>query len=480
MEKTTVSKSQGTKMADLNWSEINLKKPRSAYNFFLKQLMKDKGLDVPDASRQASAKWPTVEGKQKEKYEQMAADDRKRYEENLESAQNYLTQNRPLKEKVSPYRFFQMDHVKKATKKGKDMDDAKKEASEKWAGMDADARRKWTHQAEEHTEFFSNLKHSGKVTPFSLFVKEKMTKSTKGGPKRTLASVAAKWKELKETTKEKYQEFAREENEDRKKHRLLYELVSGVKPRRPANAYRFFLMEQSAKGTLKGMKSLGDASTLFEKLKGSEKERYQRMADRAKVEYTLQKMAYDAKNKTLQGRSKARSAYNFFVQDLKNTDSKKFEKQGFFVYAKKQWESLSDKDRKKYDERADEDKVNLEKEKAGKVFEKPKGLGGPFAQYVKDHYADAAKKNPSKETQEIVKVLGSQWRKLGEKEKEKYQPSGKASETYKSQLKQFNSQGYYESEEKGGSKRGSSKKDSSESRSRRGSTSKGKKRKSMK
>jgi hypothetical protein len=465
-------KSQSHSGKDVQWGEIDLTRPRTAYNLFRKDYMRNNKItDVGEGSKLTSAKWEKLSEKERDKWEEEAEKDKKRYEEHYNKALSAITNNRPLKERVSALKFFQMEHIRKAQKKGANYEEAKKEASDKWNEMNADERRKWVKQSEEHSEFFEDvLKHTGRITPFSLFIKEQIGKS-KAGKKKTFAEVAEKWNKLSEDNKEKYNDVARSENEERRKHRKMYEIVSGVKPRRPANAFRFYLMEQS--GKISGLKGLHDAREKFAKMSASAKEKYEDMAARARAEYTIQKQEYMKKHKP----PRARTARNLFIGSLSGTDPKKFGKDGFLVYAAKQWSGMGKKEKESWEKKAEEERANVEKNKQSMIMEKPKRPPTAFSAYVQENFADESKKNPKALAPEILKSLGKKWRGLSEKEKGKFEASGNASQSYKSQLKEYNSQGWYNSEDKAGGRRSASSKKEGSS-SRRASTSKGKKRKS--
>ena len=50
---------------------------------------------------------------------------------------------------------------------------------------------------------------------------------------------------MKPSEKKKYEDYAKALNEERERVQNVYELVHGIKPKRPAGAFRVFLQEKA-------------------------------------------------------------------------------------------------------------------------------------------------------------------------------------------------------------------------------------------
>src|SRR5690606_21283784 len=108
-----------TSIADMTLEEfesrildVNIKKPRSAYNFYIAD-MKEKegeGKTITDISKEYGKKWPKLSAKDKEKYEKLAADDKERYQEHSLLVKKYILA-KPLKESANARTIFMDEYV---------------------------------------------------------------------------------------------------------------------------------------------------------------------------------------------------------------------------------------------------------------------------------------------------------------------------------------------------------------------------------
>ena len=114
-----------------------------------------------------------------------------------------------------------------------------------------------------------------------------MAKAKEKGESMTFKDVAEVWKKLKQPVKDKYYQYAEELNEEKAKHRDMYELAYGLKPRRPLGAYKFFLMEAAKEGKL-GRNPIMEGPKEWRKLSEEEKEKYQKMTQKRKVSLPYQ------------------------------------------------------------------------------------------------------------------------------------------------------------------------------------------------
>jgi hypothetical protein len=427
--------------------DINLKRARSAYNIYVSEMMaKDKVSSIVEASRIYPKKWQKLPTSEKKKYEEMFEKEKERHAQHLELVKRHLLQ-KPLKQGATAYRIYLEEQVRKAIDNNQDPDEAKKDASATWKNMSADEKREYNDKKKDHDEFYENLKKStGYVNAYSLFLKDQMAKAKEKGESMTFKIVAEMWKKQKQSVKDKYSQYAEEFNGDRAKQRDIYEITFGLKPRRPLGAYKFFLMEAAKEGKL-GKNPIKEGPKAWKKLSEEEKEKYQRIAQKEKLIYLVKKREYESQIKKSSS-TRPQSAFNLYVADLKDkVDSKDIGPGGFFDYCYKKWNKMEESAKRKYFQRAEEQKEVSEKAKEefmARVYNIPKRPANTYNIYIQHSLPDLQKSHPKKEVTELFKILGDQWHTLSDKQKEKF---GKLYEknldVYKSQYQQWEENGYY-------------------------------------
>ena len=133
-------------------------------------------------------------------------------------------------------------------KKNLDPKDVKSKASKDWKMMDEEKRREYTEKKKDNDTWLKRARQTRKITPLSIFVQMTVDAAkAKNKEVPTLKEIAPAWKKLSSSEKEKYKKYAEYENKDREKLREIYELVNGVKPKKPAGAFRVFLQEKKEK-----------------------------------------------------------------------------------------------------------------------------------------------------------------------------------------------------------------------------------------
>ena len=175
-----------------------------------------------------------------------------------------------------------------------DPKDIRTKASKDWKLMDPKDKEVYEDRKKDTDDWFEKAKHTRKVTALSIFVQktvEKAKEEKEEVPK--LAELAAAWKKLSAGDKKKYIKFAEDINNEREKLQHIWELVNGVKPKRPAGAFRIFLQEKAKE---KALKSIDDGKKLWAKLSEEEKEKYLKKAHTCRLAYQYKKMIYEKKN----------------------------------------------------------------------------------------------------------------------------------------------------------------------------------------
>jgi hypothetical protein len=462
-------------------ANITLKKPKRAYNFYIAEMMdKDNVKSLPEATTLYSKKWKKMSASERAKYDEMAEEDKKRYETDLGTVRKFVLQ-KPLKEGATSYRIFLEERLKKAAENEEDIKEAKKEASEKWKNMTAEEKKEFNEKKKEHQAHYEELKKAKNVAnPYNVFVEEQAKRARGKGEKITFQDIADAWKKTKQSVKDKYQEIADDINRERKDQRDIYEIALGVKPKRPVGAYKFFMMEAAKDGKFEGKNPFREGTKMWKKLSNDEKEKYQKMAHRERLAYMMKKMEFQSQIKK-QSSTRPLSAFNLYVQDHKGEKAPKGKT--FFDHLYKKWEKLDDSTKRKYLKKAEEEKEHSEKRKEevkSRKYDQPKRPVNAYNFYIKNVLPELRKENPKKETKDLFSIAAKQWGDLSDKDKSKYvKMFEKESDRYDQLMKEFEETGFYTPDKTQRSQRSESNK-RSKSRASSGSKSKKSKGKSGK
>jgi hypothetical protein len=424
--------------------DVDIRKPRSAYNFYITDMQEKEGGDkkITEITKEFSKKWPKLSAKEKEKYEKMAEDDKFRYNEHMAAVRKYIV-NKPLKEGATARDIFIDEYVTEKIENNMDPKEAKKEAAEVWKNMSLNQKEPYEERKEKHKELYEDIKKAktSQINAYALFCKDKMMKAREKNEKMTLIQCAEAWKNVKPALKEKYEAYAQEVREEREKNRDLYELAFNVKPKRPLGPYNFYLMELAKEGKFTGMK---DAGKTWHAMPAEEKEKYLKVAKKAQLAYAVKKAEYTSSVR--RSYSKPKSAFNFFVADQKEYPAD-LPQGGFFQWCYKKWTKADDTLKRKYQKMADEsakEHSHNREELDSKVFNIPKKPMSGYNRYVKERIPELKEKHPNKEVSELFTTVGEEWRNMKVSTKDKYEKLylDELSE-YKDQLKEYRDSGYY-------------------------------------
>jgi len=173
--------------SEVEYEGLLPKKHQSAYNFFMVEetdrLKKAQGISHKEAFRLCGPNWTALDAKARQKYEQLAAEDKKRYEQQLNSIHEvgyFLDEagvkstdvkvddkGQRLKEKfpgyegvepkkpTSAYFFFQLGKSAELRKAGKSLTEATKEAGAIWNKMGEIEKEPFAKQAEADHERYN-------------------------------------------------------------------------------------------------------------------------------------------------------------------------------------------------------------------------------------------------------------------------------------------------------------------------------------
>jgi hypothetical protein len=311
---------------------ISLKRPRTSYTHFcideiekFKNKNKGEKIELPKFVKECAEKWKKISDKERKKYQDKFEEDKIKYKADLEKVRHFLFKdyNDIVSRPPTAYRLFLNEKLREGLEKNIDPKDIKTKASREWKMMNPEDKQVYEEKKKDNDDWFEKAKHTKKVTALSMFVQrtvEMAKEKQKEVPK--LADLAAAWKKLNKSDKLTYFNYAKDINEEREKLRNIWELVTGVKPKRPAGAFRLFLQEKAKE---KALKSLDDGRKQWNKLSEDEKEKYLKKAHTCRLAYIYKKMIYEKKIKKVLPKRPA-NAYAQFLKEKKGQKIPKGEK----------------------------------------------------------------------------------------------------------------------------------------------------------
>jgi hypothetical protein len=339
---------------------ITLKKPRSMYTHFcleeiakFRKKNKNEKIDLKTYSAELAKKWKELSDKEKDKYKEKFEEDKAKFKQDLDIVRHFLFKdfNDVVRRPPTAYRIYLNEKLREGFEKNKDPKEVKSKASRDWRMMSDDERQVYMDKKKDNDDWFEKAKNTRKVTALSLFVRNTI-QAAKDKKKDIpqLKEIAPLWKKLSSSEKKKYKDYADDINKEREQLQDVYELVHGIKPKKPAGAFRVFLQEKAKDKTLH---SIQEGKDLWNKLSEDEKEEYLRKAHRCKLAYKYKNMIFKKKIKKMLPKRPA----NAFAQFLKEKKGQKLPKgQTPGEYWKEDYENLPKEKKKKYVEKAESEK----------------------------------------------------------------------------------------------------------------------------
>jgi hypothetical protein len=212
-----------------------------------------------------SKKWAAMNDGKRKKYEDLAVEEKAKFEEHLALVKKYLI-SKPAKEKATAYQIFLDDAARTAIENLDDLKAARARAKDEWNNLSNTEKGKWEEKKEANKELYERLRETkpGNVNGYALWVKDQIRTAKEKGNKITLTECAKQWPQVKEATREKYNEYARELRDEKEKQRDLYEITFGIKPRRP-----------------------------WKKISNEDREKYERVSKRDRLIYMVKKLEFN-------------------------------------------------------------------------------------------------------------------------------------------------------------------------------------------
>ena len=431
--------------------DITLTRPRNPYTQFvlseaenLKYQKKDAKIDLKEFSSIWAEKWKNLSNADKKKYIKLYEDEKLKYKADLEQVRHYLFKdiNDSVRRAPTAYRIFLNEKLREGFEKGLDPKEVKKEASSAWTQMSVEQKKIYDDKKKDNDNWFLKAQKIRKVTPISLFIQneiEEAKKQKKELPQ--LKDIAPRWKQLPKNKKISYEKYAQELNDEKEQLQDIYEIIHGVKPKRPKGAFRIFLQEKAKNNEIK---SLNHGHELWKKLSEEEKEEYLNKSHRCHLAYKYKKMIYKKQIKKMLPK-KPLSALQYYLKEKKG--QKPPEGENFLKYWRSMFDKLSNEQKKKYEEKKEKAKEIYEKKMEkfnNKVFDMPRKPLTGFALYVADRVPDLKKETPNKSNNELIKMVAKEWQDGKIVNQSTYiKDAEKDKKRFKKQLLEFKKNGYY-------------------------------------
>lgn len=428
-------------------ANITLKRGRSAYGVYICEMLKkeresDEDFSLINTVKKYAPKWPKVSDKDREKYEKISQTEKEKYKRDLDTVKHYFFGF--VKQGVTAYRLFLDKRLREAFENDEDPKEAKIQASKDWEELSAEERREWKNLQKENDSWWERAKHSKTINAYAVFVQKKMEEYRDNDETLNFKDCSKLWSKATDKEKRKYAKYAEALNDQRKRMRECYEIVKGIKPKKPMGAFKIFLQEKAQEGKFQGKNAFKEGKRLWEELTEDDKEKYLKKSHRIKICYLYKQMLYK-KGIKKQLPSRPPSAYNLYIKDLKAENVPKGKT--FLEYAHEKWEKLNDDDKEKYIKKAEKLRTVYEaevKKFEGKVFNYPKKAKSAYQLFMSQRVVELKEEKPKVEVKKLFQQCAEEWNDISKEDKKKYEKLSKKDRTrFKSQTTEFEEKGYY-------------------------------------
>ena len=431
--------------------DITLKRPRNPFTQFVlsevdsyKTKNKDAKIDLQEFNQACADKWKKMKDGEKKKYAKLYEDEKVKYKSDLELVKHYLFRdfNDTVYRSPTAYRIFLNEKLREGFDQGLDPKDVRKDAGNTWAKMSDEEKKVYTEKKKENDNWFLKAEKIRKITPIALFIQKKIEEAKeKHKEPPALKEISPAWKKLSKNEKKSFEKYAQEINEEKEKLRDIYDIVHGIKPKKPAGAFRIFLQEKAKNNEIK---TIQDGHEMWKQLSEDQKEEYLTKSHKCLLAYRYKKMIYNKKIKKMLPK-RPKGPFQEFLKEKKGQKPAKGEK--MLPYWKKVFDGLSEAQKKKYVEKADKDKERYERQMLqfqGKVFDMPKKPQSGFNLYVQDRMPDLKKAKPNAPVTALIKQIAKEWKEEKDVDTKQYNKNAeKDKRRFKKQLKEFQKMGYY-------------------------------------
>ena len=431
--------------------DITLRRPRNPYTQFVlaevgsfRTKNKEAKIDLQEFNQTCAEKWKKMKEGDKKKYLKQYEEEKVKYKSDIELVRHYLFRdfNDTIYRSPTAYRIFLNEKLREGFEQGLDPKEVRKDAGNSWVKMTEEEKQVYINKKKENDNWFLKAEKISKVNPIALFIQRKIQEAKdqhKEPP--TLKEIAPAWKKLSKAEKKSYEKYAQEINEEKEKLKDIYDIVHGIKPKKPTGAFRIFLQEKAKNNEIK---SLQEGHEMWKKLSEEQKEEYLNKSHRCTLAYRYKKMIYNKKIKKMLPK-KPTGPFQQFLKEKKG--QKPANGEGYFSYWKTVFDGLSDSQKKKYVEKAQKAKEKYDKKMLqfqDKVFDMPKKPLSGINLYVMERLPDLRKAKPNVDVNILLKQIGQEWREGKNMDQDEYlKKAEKDKKRFKKQLKEFQKMGYY-------------------------------------
>ena len=431
-------------------TQLRLKKKRSPFNIYISEnyeVIKKKNPNFISSQifEILNKNWrEKVSKEEKEKYKNLANEEKKNYEKEIEIMRQYYNINLS-KEKSTAYRIFLNSRLKEGFKNEQEPEDIKKIARKDWSEMSKEEKLKWQNEKDNIDNWWERAKNSKNISSYCIFIQKKIEDAKEKNEEMLNFDTCAKiWKKMSKNKKKIYEAYAEEMNRERKTMREIYEIINGIQPNKPAGAFKIFLSEKIKEGELKGKNVFKDGKKMWNELSENKKEEYLKRAKKIKLCYIYKKILYKKNIRKILP-PKPKSAYNFFISSLKGIKPKNGE--NFFQMTRRLWNKMDEDKKQKFNDLAEEDIRKYEMKMVkfeDKIYDIPERAKGAFQLFIIDKFPLLKEKNKDLPTYVIFSMISDEWKKLNDDEKNTYEKMAfQEKERFLKQNEEFKENGYY-------------------------------------
>ena len=416
--------------------DITLKRPRNPFTQFVlsevdsyKTKNKDAKIDLQEFNASCIEKWKKMKEGEKKKYSKLFEDEKVKFKSDIELVRHYLFRdfNDTISRSPTAYRIFLNEKLREGFDQGLDPKDVRKDAGSTWAKMTEEEKKVYADKKKENDNWFLKAEKIRKINPIALFIQKKIQEAKdKHKEPPALKEIAPAWKKLSKNEKKSFEKYAQELNEEKEKLRDIYDIVHGIKPKKPAGAFRIFLQEKAKNNEIKSLK---DGQEMWKKLSEDQKEEYLTKSHRCLLAYRYKKMIYNKKIKKILPK-KPKGPLQQFLKEKKG--QKPANGESFLQYWKTVFDGLSEAQKKKYVEKAEKAKERYDKKMAqfnDKEFDMPKKPQSGFNLYVQDRMPDLKKAKPNAQASVLIKQIAKEWKESKDVDTKQYNKLKKKKKT---------------------------------------------------
>jgi len=310
--------------------DITLRRPRNPYTQFVlaevgsfRTKNKEAKIDLQEFNQTCAEKWKKMKEGDKKKYLKQYEEEKVKYKSDIELVRHYLFRdfNDTIYRSPTAYRIFLNEKLREGFEQGLDPKEVRKDAGNSWVKMTEEEKQVYINKKKENDNWFLKAEKISKVNPIALFIQRKIQEAKdqhKEPP--TLKEIAPAWKKLSKAEKKSYEKYAQEINEEKEKLKDIYDIVHGIKPKKPTGAFRIFLQEKAKNNEIK---SLQEGHEMWKKLSEEQKEEYLNKSHRCTLAYRYKKMIYNKKIKKMLPK-KANWTFSTIPQRKKRTKTRKW------------------------------------------------------------------------------------------------------------------------------------------------------------